>query len=245
MAATHTAITNTRTRQEWAEVINADWRKSIDSIIQSGHDLAAAKAELPHGEFLAMVEADLPFNAITAQRLMGLAGDPRITNASSRTHLPPSWRVLSALTNLSDDDFKAGVASGIISPETSLRKADAYQGAMKVPEGEAWGGERSASTLPKPSEAREVARATGRLVAASDGNIYSGATEEEGREYRDRRTVAFRIIEAIETLGDAPDAEQFFRDAEQHWFVEFRPRAIDDARVWLGEFKNAMGVVDA
>lgn len=239
------ALTNARTRQQWAEIINADWRKSIDSIIQTGRDLADAKAELPHGEYLAMVEADLPFSHDTARNLMKVASDPRITNYDSSRNLPPSWRVLSALTGLSDNDFKAGVESGLISPETSLRAADAYAGATKLAKGETWGAGRKPSTLPAPSEARKIARETGRFVAASDGNIYSGATEEEGRDYRDRRTVAFRIIEAIETLAEAPDAEGFFHSAERHWFVEFRPGAIDGARKWLADFKAALGVVDA
>lgn len=96
------------------------------------------------------------------------------------------------------------------------------------------------SGLPKPKEARQIARATGRLVAASDNNLYSGATAAEGRDYRDRRTVAFRLIEAIELLSELPDAEQFLREAEDHWFIEFERAATPRARKWLAAFESAM-----
>ncbi len=68
-----TALANVRSRTEWAEIINADWRKSIEGIIQTGRDLAAAKAELPHGEFTALIEGDLPFSRRTAENLMSVS----------------------------------------------------------------------------------------------------------------------------------------------------------------------------
>jgi hypothetical protein len=240
-----TAITNIRTRQQWAEIINADWRKSIDSIIQTGRDLAAAKDELSHGDFVALVEHDLPFGPRTAQQLMAVSKDERITKTNSSSLLPASWRVLSALTSLSDADFKTGVETGIISPDTSLRAADAYAGVSKVPVGETWGAERKPSTLPTPDEARKIARETGRFVAASDSKIYSGATAEEASGYAVKRDAAFDIIEAIETLGNAPAAESWFAAAERHWFHDFRYSAIDDAIEWLTALKAEMGVVDA
>lgn len=243
-AGASTAISNARTREQWAAVINADWRKSMEGIVQTGRDLTDAKSELEPAEFAAMVQTDLFFGRNTAYRLINLASDPNIASVAP-AQLPPSWSVLSELRHLSEDDFAEAVSSGLITPQTGKREARAIAGAYKAPEGATVGDPTKPAMLPSPKEARKIARATGRLVAASDNNIYSGATEEEGRDYRERRTAAFRIIEAIETLGDAPDAEQFFRNAEEHWFVEFRPKAIDDARAWLANFKTAMGVVDA
>lgn len=239
-----TALANVRSRQEWAEVINADWRKSIDSIIQTGRDLAAAKAELDSSNFLAMVDADLPFTSGTAEKLIRIANHPAINKMSTST-LPPSWAVLSELTKLSKADFTDAANRGLIDSNTDARRARAVAGAYRVPEGGTVGAGKSPAMLPTPSEARKIARETNRFVAASDGNIYSGASEEEGREYRDKRDSAFAILRAIETLSEAPEADDFFRTAERHWFVEFRPGAIDDARSWLTSFKEAMGVVDA
>ena len=78
-------------------------RKSIESIIETGRDLAAAKAELPHGEFSAMVKNDLPFVMRTAESLMRVAHHPSIAKATSTSRLPTSWAVLVELAKLSDD----------------------------------------------------------------------------------------------------------------------------------------------
>lgn len=62
-------------------------------MVCAGTLLVEAKTALPHGDFQAMVESELPFGQRTAQRLMAMAGDERITNATHGSHLPPSWRI--------------------------------------------------------------------------------------------------------------------------------------------------------
>jgi hypothetical protein len=236
--------TNTRSRQEWAAVICADWRKSIDSIIQTGRDLAAAKAELPHGEFSQMVREDLPFVERTAESLMRVAVHPVIANPQSTSGLPVSWAVLSELSRLKEADFRDALGDGLVKPQTSLRAARAISESFNKPGGTIGEG-RKPSTLPTPNEAREIAAATGRLVAASDGNTYSGATAEQGADYANRRTAAFRTFEAVALLAEAGDAEAFVASLEPHWLHDFRFSAIDEAIAFLPRLKAAMGVVDA
>jgi len=55
------------------DAIDADWRRSIESIIQTGRDLAAAQKDLSGSEFTKMVEADLPISHSTAKQLMKIA----------------------------------------------------------------------------------------------------------------------------------------------------------------------------
>lgn len=241
-----TALTNSRTRQQWAEIICSDWRKSIDSIIQTGRDLADAKEELPHGQFGLMVENDLPFGDRTARQLMTVATHPAIANRTTTSDLPPSWTVLSELSKLSEADFLDAESRGLIGPDTNVRTARAVATAY-TNEGDApVGSTMKRDMLPAPKEARKIARETGRFVAASDGNIYSGATEEEGRSYASRRDQAFTILRAINALGDTrEDAAEWFAKAERHWFHDFRYSAIDDALKFLTALKEAMGVVDA
>jgi hypothetical protein len=64
-----TSITAERT--QWADRISAAWQKSVDSIIETGRLLIAAKAGMQHGEWGIMVESDLPFNRQTAPLLSG------------------------------------------------------------------------------------------------------------------------------------------------------------------------------
>ena len=65
---------------EWAARITACWRTSVEAILEVGRLLAAAKKELPHGEFGKMIESELPFTDRTARMLMTIASDPRLTN---------------------------------------------------------------------------------------------------------------------------------------------------------------------
>ena len=61
-----------------------------------------SKGALPHGEFGAMCDSDLPFSANTAQRLMSVASDGRLANPAHGQLLPSSWRTLYELTKLDD-----------------------------------------------------------------------------------------------------------------------------------------------
>jgi hypothetical protein len=103
-----------RTAMEFAAQIAACWRHSVEAIIKAGWLLAKAKESLPHGEFLAMIEGSLPFGAGTAQRLMKIAADSRLSNAAHGPHLPQSWRTLYELTKLDDPTFEARLVDGTI-----------------------------------------------------------------------------------------------------------------------------------
>jgi hypothetical protein len=87
-----TSITAERT--QWAARISAAWHQSVTSIIETGRLLTEAKAALDHGEWLPMVETDLPFRRNTAQRLMKIAADSRLANRAHVPLLPPSWGTL-------------------------------------------------------------------------------------------------------------------------------------------------------
>lgn len=105
----------------WAELIAAAWRQSVNGVIRAGQLLNEAKAALPHGEYLQMVENALPFKARTAQRLMAIAQDERITNATHATLLPQHWTTLYDLTQLDDTEFEAKITDGTIHPEMQRR----------------------------------------------------------------------------------------------------------------------------
>lgn len=100
----------------WASRIRAAWQKSVDGIIEVGRLLIEAKEALPHGEFIAMVESELPFREHTARRLMAIARDERLSNGAHGLVLPPSWRTLYAISRLDDATFEAKIADGTINP---------------------------------------------------------------------------------------------------------------------------------
>lgn len=108
-------------RRDWGDRIAAAWRKTVEGFLEAGRLIAEAKAALPHGEFLAMIEHDLPFKPSTAQRLMKIAADKRLSNAAHVQLLPPHWGTLYELTKLDDKRFEQKLASGQIHPEMLRR----------------------------------------------------------------------------------------------------------------------------
>jgi N6-adenosine-specific RNA methylase IME4 len=109
-------------RSAWAVRIESAWRSAVTGVMETGRLLAEAKAALPHGAFTAMIEADLPFKPSTAQRLMRIAADERLSNPAHVQHLPPHWGTLYELTKLPDDEFAAKLKSGEIHPEMERRE---------------------------------------------------------------------------------------------------------------------------
>jgi hypothetical protein len=73
-----------RQRADFINRITVKWQKIGKSFQAIGHDLLAAKKKL-RGEFLAMIETDLPFSARTAECLMSIAKHPRMGKPDSHT----------------------------------------------------------------------------------------------------------------------------------------------------------------
>lgn len=108
---------NTWSRKRWAAHVREAWRSTVESIFETGRRLIAAKADLAHGEWIALIERDLPFKRTTAFRLIAIAEDARLLDGAHGQHLPASWRTLYELTKLPDEVLDAKFADGTINPE--------------------------------------------------------------------------------------------------------------------------------
>jgi hypothetical protein len=95
---------------KYAQGITACQRKGASSIIECGRLLIAAKDELKHGEFLKMIENDLPFKRSTAQAFMRIASDGRITKYQHAGCLPAHWSTLIKVIQLPDAAFETRIA---------------------------------------------------------------------------------------------------------------------------------------
>src|SRR5207249_4942233 len=73
--------TNKSISNPWTGKICAAWQKSFEGLLECGQLLITAKTKLPHGEFQNMIEGDLPFGTRTAQMLMRIGADHRLSNA--------------------------------------------------------------------------------------------------------------------------------------------------------------------
>jgi hypothetical protein len=107
----------------WGRRIAEAWNTTRDSVIECGRLLIEAKNALPHGAWQRMIETTLPFSASTAQRLMKIAGDERLTNPAHTPQLPPSWATLYELSQLDDGTFFHAVTKGLIRPDMEERLA--------------------------------------------------------------------------------------------------------------------------
>jgi N6-adenosine-specific RNA methylase IME4 len=112
----------------WASHISTCWRATFEGILETGRLLIAAKEALPHGEFGPMVTNDLHFDKRMVERLMTIARDQRISNASNSPFLPPVWTTLYDLTSLDDDRFEAGIKNGTIRPDMTAKDIAPYLG---------------------------------------------------------------------------------------------------------------------
>jgi N6-adenosine-specific RNA methylase IME4 len=64
-----------------------------------------------------MVERSLPFTSSTAQRLIKIARDPRLSNPAHVQLLPNQWGTLYELTKLDNETFEKNLADGSINPD--------------------------------------------------------------------------------------------------------------------------------
>lgn len=118
----------------WAPRINAEWRKSVEGILNVGRQLIAAKESCEHGEFLRLfkghenaVSDPVPFGEDAAQRLMAIAANGVLSNADQSRHLPQSYQTLYELTKLDDEQIVAGIKSGEINPDMTRAEAAALR----------------------------------------------------------------------------------------------------------------------
>ena len=113
-------------RPAWADAITESWQKSVEGILETGQLLIDAKADLPHGSFVAMIESDLPFVPQTARKLMAIANDHKLKGAHVRA-LPASWGTLYELTKLDDDSWAVAEKENLIRPDVERKEVAAFR----------------------------------------------------------------------------------------------------------------------
>ncbi len=129
------------TAGDFASAIAQRWRDSVVAIIDVGKLLWRAKAALPHGEFVPMIEDSLPFGYRMANCLMAIAGHSIISKVNHGACLPSSWRTVYELTRAPDENLEDWLEDGTIHPEMerkdvlsllrSLRSSERKSGSTK------------------------------------------------------------------------------------------------------------------
>jgi hypothetical protein len=178
-----------RRKTRWAEVAFYVGRiQSVGLIRNVRHSqkmrrCVGPKENLPHGEFLAMVEQALPFSARTAQLLVAVAKDRRPTDAKYVSLLPSHWGTLYELTKPDDEGFAGAIADGTIRPDMERAEISArvkQKRHIARPRPSSAPGRRRSRSETEPAEDR----AFGREVPSYLGPIEGHGEEEAQRRYR-------------------------------------------------------------
>ena len=117
---------------DYGSKIAAAWARSRESIFECGRLLIEAKRDLGHGAFMRMIETELPFGARTAERLMTIAADQRLSNSTLASILPASWTTLYELSALSDAQLNEGIENGTTSPDMTRVQAATLSSKFRV-----------------------------------------------------------------------------------------------------------------
>jgi hypothetical protein len=116
-------------REEFATEIRRAWGESQESFLLIGHYLIAAKERLPHGEFMGMIAADLPFSHQTANKLMSVARFVQTGDLPSEA-LPPASETCYQITTLTAAERAQALAEGVI--RSTMRREDVLQFKRRV-----------------------------------------------------------------------------------------------------------------
>jgi hypothetical protein len=104
-------------RPAWANRIRLAVGKSVEAILEVGRLLLAAKEQIPHGEFMEMVQLDLPFSIQTADKFMAVASNHLLTDPAHVRNLPPSWGHLYELSRIPGERLAKALRDGEIRPD--------------------------------------------------------------------------------------------------------------------------------
>lgn len=100
--------------------------KTVEAAVLTGASLAAAKADLPHGEwgdFLNEVDMDHRY----ARQFMSIGRNQAISNRSNCSDLPTAMRTLYELSRLEPEDIESGIESGAINPNMKISEAKSFK----------------------------------------------------------------------------------------------------------------------
>jgi len=112
------------TRREWAKRLNDQWddirKTAVEGFIALGRDLHKAKADLDHGQWVKVLDADLKFHPRIAQTFMRIAkwcdSQMRVNDSYLIKRLPPDYNTINKIAQLDEITFDRLMKDGTISP---------------------------------------------------------------------------------------------------------------------------------
>jgi len=105
---------------EFVREIAAEWANLKQNFLRIGHYLVTAKANLPHGDYLKLINERLPFGRNVAHQLAAvyLAVESQTIPLDL---LPSSYTTCYQIVRLEPEQRAAAMAEGVIHPRTTAR----------------------------------------------------------------------------------------------------------------------------
>ena len=127
-----------KTWKEFSRAINAQWRKSVDAILQTARYCSLADERLSCADWESL-QATLPFDNTALCKLSKIGSDTRLYDPTVRALLPPNYSIILEVHHLNDEQLKNAVESGKLHPEArrkdvqALRTKRAYKRRARLP----------------------------------------------------------------------------------------------------------------
>lgn len=197
------------TREEFAADIRREWTNALEATVAVGRRLIEAKAKLPHGEYQAMVERDLPFTAATARKLREVA---EFVDAGKVPieKLPEAYSTLYTIATLPEETRQQALEQGVIRPDMKRSDLEEFKRLAAAP-----------AALPSPDEpglfdslAKEAEPA-----AAPAGPVQGAPVPVPPAPPRPTPppVIDVQAVEVEEPAGDAPAGVNYLDALYQPW----------------------------
>lgn len=105
-------------KEDFIREISKLWQDTYNRFVLIGRYLNRAKETLPHGDYQAMVERELPFGVKVAHQLRAVASAIDL-GVLPTERLPHSYSIIYQITTLSEDEREAAFRENIIRPDTT------------------------------------------------------------------------------------------------------------------------------
>jgi len=167
---------------EFGSKITAAWQKSVEGILEAGKLLIQAKAVLP-GEFERMVKQQCPFGIRTAQRLMQIAANPALSDATHVSCLPSSWGTLAELAKFEPAELSHAIGNHWIKPETKREDVAPLRQRVQRALGRSGRSRTERKPFAKPTEKEIAGRITKMVTATFKTRFLESPLTESDLEY--------------------------------------------------------------
>jgi hypothetical protein len=170
-------------RAEFVSAIEQAWQGITRRYVLIGRYLVQAKGALPHGEYEAMLESDLPFNRATAYKIRKVT-EAIDAGGISDKELPPSYTILYEVSTLTKRELTEAKLRKLIRPDVTRREIGEFKAEMRIPR------------LPLPNKGRTILIRKRNALRAK-----IAALQEQLRAVEEELSGDVIDVEAVEVIG--------------------------------------------